>query len=135
MADSKPKLVIVYGTGTNNTRAVAEGILEGAQEEGVDTVLLNVADLQKEEIIAELESAQGIAIGSPTYNRKPIPAIVTLAEMLKDVDMEGIGLRNLWSLWAQRRSSKDAQAGTERLQHGTDGGSADPRKTIRFHAG
>ena len=46
MADPKPKLVIVYGTGTNNTRAVAEGIEIGAQDEGVDTVLLNVADLK-----------------------------------------------------------------------------------------
>ncbi|RLD18115.1 MAG: hypothetical protein DRI69_10915 [Bacteroidetes bacterium] len=31
MADSKPKLVIVYGTGTDNTRAVAEGIEIGAR--------------------------------------------------------------------------------------------------------
>ena len=90
MTDSKPKLVIVYGTGTNNTRAVAEGIESGARDEGVDTVLLNVADLPKEEIVAEITGAQGVAIGSPTYNRKPIPAIVTLTEMLKDVDMEGL---------------------------------------------
>ncbi len=90
MADPKPKLVIVYGTGTNNTRAVAEGIEVGARDAGADTVLLNVADLPKEEIVAKLESADGIAIGSPTYNRKPIPAIVTLAEMLKGVDMAGM---------------------------------------------
>ena len=89
MTDPKPKLVIVYGTGTNNTRAVAEGIEIGARDGGVDTVLLNVADLEKEEIVAEITGAQGVAIGSPTYNRKPIPAIVTLAEMLNDVDMEG----------------------------------------------
>ena len=31
MTDPKPKLVIVYGTGTNNTRAVAEGIEIGAR--------------------------------------------------------------------------------------------------------
>ena len=111
MTDPKPKLVIVYGTGTNNTRAVAEGIDAGARDEGVDTALLNVADISKEEIVAEITGAQGVAIGSPTYNRKPIQAIVTLAEMLKDVDMGGIGLRNLRSLWAQWRSSKDAQAG------------------------
>ncbi|NOQ32810.1 MAG: hypothetical protein GQ567_01225 [Methanosarcinales archaeon] len=89
MTDTKPKLVIVYGTGTNNTRAVAEGIEIGARDAGVDTSLLNVADLEKEEIVAEITGAQGVAIGSPTYNRKPIPAIVTLAEMLNDVDMEG----------------------------------------------
>jgi len=89
MADPKPKLVIIYGTGTNNTRAVAEGIESGARDEGADTVLLNVSDLSKEEIVAEITGAQGVAIGSPTYNRKPIPAIVTLAEMLKGVDMGG----------------------------------------------
>ena len=38
MTDSKPKLLIVYGTGTNNTRAVAEGIESGARDDGVDTV-------------------------------------------------------------------------------------------------
>ena len=89
MTDTKPKLVIVYGTGTNNTRAVAEGIEAGARDEGVDTTLLNVADIPKEEIVAEITSAQGVAIGSPTYNRKPIAAIVTLTEMLKDVNIEG----------------------------------------------
>ena len=89
MADPKPELVIVYGTGTNNTRAVAEGIEIGARDEGVDTILMNVADISKEEIVAEITGAQGVAIGSPTYNRKPIPAIVTLAEMLKDIDMGG----------------------------------------------
>ena len=36
--DSKPKLVIVCGTGTNNTRAVADGIGAGARDEGVDIV-------------------------------------------------------------------------------------------------
>lgn len=89
MADPKPKLVIVYGTGTNNTKAVAEGIESGARDEGVDTILLNVADISKEEIVAEITGAQGVAIGSPTYNRKPVPAIVTLVEMLQDVNMEG----------------------------------------------
>ena len=69
MTDSKPKLVIVYGTGTNNIRAVAEGIEADARDEGVDTVLLNVADLSKEEIVAEITGTQGVAIGSPTYNR------------------------------------------------------------------
>ncbi|KAB3543715.1 MAG: FprA family A-type flavoprotein [ANME-2 cluster archaeon] len=89
MADPKPKLVIVYGTGTNNTKAVAEGIESGARDEGVDTILLNVADISKEEIVAEITGAQGVAIGSPTYNRKPVPAIVTLVDMLQDVNMEG----------------------------------------------
>ncbi|NOQ29332.1 MAG: hypothetical protein GQ566_04410, partial [Methanosarcinales archaeon] len=84
MADPKPKLVIVYGTGTNNTKAVAEGIESGARDEGVDTVVLNVADISKEEIVAEITGAQGVAIGSPTYNRKPVPAIVTLVDMLQD---------------------------------------------------
>ena len=89
MTDAKPKLVIAYGTGTNNTRAVAEGIGAGARDEGVDTVLLNVSDIPKEEIVAEITGAQGVAIGSPTYNRKPVPAIVTLVDMLQDVNMEG----------------------------------------------
>ncbi len=38
MTDSKPRLLIVYGTGTNNNRVVAEGIESGARDEGVDTV-------------------------------------------------------------------------------------------------
>jgi len=134
MTDTKPKLVIVYGTGTNNTRAVAEGIESGARDEGVDTVLLNAADLPKEEIVAEITGAEGVAIGSPTYNRKPIPAIVTLAEMLKDVDMAGKVCATFGAYGQQRRSSKDAQTGAQALQHGTDGGSTDPRKTIGSHA-
>jgi hypothetical protein len=108
--DPKPKLVIVYGTGTNNTRSVAEGIESGAVDEGVDTVLLNVADLSKEEIVAEITGAQGVAIGSPTYNRKPIPAIVTLAEMLK---------MSIWGDWSAQ--PLELMVTVEKLQRRSSG--------------
>lgn len=73
-----PKIVIIYGTGSHNTELMAKAVQEGAAAEGIDTVLKNVNDADKTDVV----DAEGIAIGSPNYNHAMMP---TVNKFLKEI--------------------------------------------------
>lgn len=60
----KPTVLIVYYSLSGNTEAMARGVAAGAEAvAGVEVVLKTVAEVSRE----DLETAEGIIIGSPTY--------------------------------------------------------------------
>ena len=61
--DMTKQLLITYYTGTGKTRWMAQTIADGAREQGISVKVLPVEDCTVE----DLEVADGIAIGSPTY--------------------------------------------------------------------
>ncbi len=79
------KLVIIYGTGSHNTERMAVAIEEGARAEGIETVLKNVNDANKD----ELRDADAIAIGSPNYNHAMMPTVKKFLGGLSDFDLSG----------------------------------------------
>jgi flavorubredoxin len=79
------KLVIIYGTGSHNTERMAVAIEEGARAEGVETVLKNVNDANKD----ELRDADAIAIGSPNYNHAMMPTVKKFLGGLSGLDLSG----------------------------------------------
>ena len=84
-----PKLVIIYGTGSHNTERMAYAIEEGARMEGIETVLKNVNDADKN----ELRDADAVAIGSPNYNHAMMPTVKKFINDLSDIDFSGkVGL-------------------------------------------
>jgi flavorubredoxin len=84
-----PKLVIIYGTGSHNTERMAIAIEEGARAEGIETVLKNVNDADKN----ELRDADAVAIGSPNYNHAMMPTVKKFLNGLADIDLSGkVGL-------------------------------------------
>lgn len=84
-----PKLVIIYGTGSHNTERMAVAIEEGAKAEGLETVLKNVNDADKD----ELKDADAIAIGSPNYRDAMMPTVKKFLNELADVNLKGkVGL-------------------------------------------
>ena len=83
------RLVIIYGTGSHNTERMARAIEEGAKAEGVETVLKNVNDADRN----ELKDADAIAIGSPNYNHAMMPTVKRFLSGLADLGLSGkIGL-------------------------------------------
>ncbi|HLB72201.1 MAG: flavodoxin domain-containing protein [Candidatus Methanoperedens sp.] len=83
------KLIIIYGTGSHNTERMAVAIEEGARAEGVETVMKNVNDANKD----ELAHADAIAIGSPNYNNAMMPTVRKFLDDLRDIDLSGkVGL-------------------------------------------
>ncbi len=79
------KLVIIYGTGSHNTERMAVAIEEGARAEGIETVLRNVNDANKD----ELRDADAVAIGSPNYNHAMMPTVKKFLGGLSDLDLSG----------------------------------------------
>ncbi|GCD10725.1 flavodoxin [Clostridium tagluense] len=67
-------VVIIYWSGTGNTEAMAEGIMEGAKNEDSNVRLLNVGDAKVEDVI----NANVIAFGCPSMG----------AEQLEESEME-----------------------------------------------
>ena len=84
-----PKLVIIYGTGSHNTERMAVAIEEGAKAEGLETVLKNVNDANKN----ELKDADAVAIGSPNYRDAMMPTVQKFLNDIAVIDLNGkVGL-------------------------------------------
>jgi len=79
------KLVIVYASGMGTTKAMAEAIEEGARSAGVETVINNAYDAIPE----ELAQADGVALGSSTYEYKMLKPMETFLDKLKTVNLKG----------------------------------------------
>lgn len=83
------KLVIVYGTGSHNTERMARAIKEGAEAKGIDTILVNVNDAHKNDVM----DADAVAVGSPNYNHAMMPTVRKFLDSLSDLDLSGkVGL-------------------------------------------
>ncbi len=84
-----PRLVIIYGTGSHNTERMAIAIQEGAVADGIDTLLKNVNDADKSDVV----DADAIAVGSPNYNHAMMPTVKKFLNTLSDLDLSGkVGL-------------------------------------------
>jgi len=57
------RLLVVYYTGTGNTKKMAEEIGKGADQLGVNVQIKSVEECE----LSDLAEADGIVIGSPTY--------------------------------------------------------------------
>ena len=57
------RLLVVYYTGTGNTKRMAEEIGKGAEQLGVNVQIKSVEECE----LSDLAEADGIVIGSPTY--------------------------------------------------------------------
>jgi flavorubredoxin len=114
---SMSKLVIIYGTGSHNTERMAVAIEEGARAEGIETMLKNVNDADRN----ELRDADAVAIGSPNYNHAMMPTVKKFLNDLSDIDLSGkVGLAfgsYGWSLEATDEiNSKLKSYGMEMIQ-------------------
>lgn len=84
-----PKLIIIYGTGSHNTERMAQAIEEGAKDEGIETLLKNVSNADKNDV----KGADAIAIGSPNYRDAMMPTVKKFLNDLADIDLSGkVGL-------------------------------------------
>jgi len=71
-----PKVLILYYSKTGNTEKMARLIEEGVRSEGIDAVIKPVSETG----VDELEAADGIIIGSPTYYGLPAAEIIKLID-------------------------------------------------------
>lgn len=79
------KLAIIYGTGFGNTGIMAKAIEEGAGNAGLDVIIKKV----EEASLADVEKADAIAIGSPTYKGAGMPTVIKFVEALAKLPLKG----------------------------------------------
>jgi flavorubredoxin len=77
-------LIIVYESGTGNTRKMAEAVAKGAREvPEVEVVLTNVGQASE----GQLAEVDGIILGAPTRNTKLPPAMSQFLDRMKKVPL------------------------------------------------
>lgn len=79
----KKKALVIYDTMWQSTRKMAETIVEGLREEGVETKSMHVRAFHRSDIITELLDAGAIIIGSPTINNGLYPTVSDFLTYLK----------------------------------------------------
>lgn len=79
------RLAIIYGTGFGNTGIMAKAIEEGARSAGIEVTIKKV----EEAAPSDVEEADAIAIGSPTYKGAGMPTVIKYVESLSKLPLKG----------------------------------------------
>lgn len=79
------RLAIIYGTGFGNTGIMAKAIEEGARSAGIEVTIKKV----EEATPLDVEKADAIAIGSPTYKGAGMPTVIKYVESLGKLPLNG----------------------------------------------
>ena len=79
----KRKALVIYDTMWQSTRKMAETIVEGLGEEGVETKSMHLRAFHRSDIITEILDAGAILIGSPTINNGLYPTMSDFLTYLK----------------------------------------------------
>ncbi|MGB8217010.1 MAG: flavodoxin domain-containing protein [Candidatus Methanoperedens sp.] len=79
------KLAVIYGTGFGNTGIMAKAIEEGARSAGIDVIIKKVDEATAQDV----EKADAIAIGSPTYKGAGMPTVIRFVESLSKIQLKG----------------------------------------------
>jgi flavorubredoxin len=77
------KAVVVYDTMWHSTQKMAEAIVEGLKEAGVDARPMHLRACHRSDIVTELWDARAILVGSPTLNNGIYPTVGDFLTYLK----------------------------------------------------
>ncbi|MCM8820206.1 MAG: flavodoxin domain-containing protein [Candidatus Omnitrophica bacterium] len=81
--ETKPKIVLVYETMWGATEKMAQKIVEGVIDAGVDIKVFDITRSDRTEIIKEMLDAKGFIFGSSTHDNDMLPTIAGFLEFLK----------------------------------------------------
>ena len=90
---SKQKVLVIYDTMWNSTEIMAQEILRGVADSGVEVALFHLRKNEWSEIVKEVLEARAILIGSPTLNNGMFPTVGGFLTYLT-------GLRPKNKIWA-----------------------------------
>ncbi len=79
------KLAIIYGTGFGNTGIMAKAIEEGAKSGGLEVIIKKVDGATP----ADVEKADAVAIGLPTYKGAGMPTVIKYVDSLAKSPLKG----------------------------------------------
>jgi flavorubredoxin len=104
---AKPKVLVLYDSMWESTAVMAQAILQGAAQPGIDAQLIPLRATGLTRIAAETLDAACVALGSSTLNRGPLPAAAAALSYLDGLRPEGkVGLAFGSFGWAPGGSEK-----------------------------
>jgi flavorubredoxin len=87
---SIPSVVIPYVSAYGYTKKIAEKIAEGVESNnGIDVLLFDLVESDKEQVMTEVNQAKGLLIGSPTIVSDALPPIWDILTSLNTIIHKG----------------------------------------------
>ncbi|MBN2356069.1 FprA family A-type flavoprotein [candidate division KSB1 bacterium] len=83
------KLMIAYASAHGNTEKMAHEIERGAKSAGLAVQTFDMVETDPEDLLDDIESADAIAVGSPTINNDAVQPIWNLLSRLATIDVKG----------------------------------------------
>lgn len=83
------KIIIIYASSYGSTKRMADAVARGTVMPGVQTSLHNVADAPIDQIVNEVEIADGVILGTPTLNAKTPKPIFDVISSFITVNVKG----------------------------------------------
>ncbi|MFC1925656.1 flavodoxin domain-containing protein [Chloroflexota bacterium] len=80
-----PRAILIYETSSGYTEKMANAIVEGMEEAGVEVLVRRTMKMNMD----ELAGADALVLGSPTYNNTLIMPMQTLLSKMEGVDLKG----------------------------------------------
>ena len=81
--DAKNKAVVVYDTMWHSTEKMAEAIVEGLSEQGIEAKPMHLRKWNRSDIMTEVLDAKAVIIGSPTLNNGLFPTVSDFLTYMK----------------------------------------------------
>lgn len=88
-ANVPPKALIFYASAYGNTELMARHIAQGLEEGHVHAVLLDATNLQLQDHLDSIETADALLFGSPTLNNDAVKPIWDILTSLATLDIKG----------------------------------------------
>ena len=85
----KKRALIFYASAYGNTARMAQEIARGVKEEGAEVALLNLEEVVPTEVLEEIEEADALIVGSPTFVGDAIKPIWDLLSSLITIKVKG----------------------------------------------
>jgi flavorubredoxin len=124
--ETKQKVLVIYDTMWNSTETMANEILRGAADSGIEVSLFHLRKNEWSEIIKEVLEARAIIIGSPTINNGMFPTVGGFLTYL-------MGLRPKNKLWASFGSYGWAGGGVKAVNEKLKSGGYEPVESIEVN--
>ena len=123
--ETKEKVVIAYDSMWKSTQNMAYAIAEGIGSEGVDCKVFNLTSRHRSDVMAAIQEAKAVLVGSPTLNNNIFPPVASfLAYMrgLKPMNKFGAGFGSYgWAGGAKKLVEEQMHlAGIEIIESGID---------------
>jgi len=110
----KRKALVVYDTMWHSTEVMANAIVEGLHEKGVDATPMHLRSWHRSDVITEVLDAGAIIVGSPTLNNGLFPTVsdfLTYMKGLKPKDKVGAAFGSYgWSGESAKLIKKELEA-------------------------